>query len=111
MIKIVKSAMEWKSLMDSSKLKPLLVDFSAEWCGPCKSLFPVLSKISETKSSSITFAKVDTDEFPDLARKYKITSLPTMKLFIDSQEKSQLVGAQSPTQIISFLDSQITQNK
>lgn len=67
----------------------ILVDFGAEWCGPCKMIKPVLEEVY-TKGFNVAY--VDIDASPKLAKKYKVTSVPTMVVFVDGEEKSRFVG-------------------
>ena len=70
----------------------ILVDFFATWCGPCKMLAPVYSELSEEMAGKAEFLKVDIDESMDLARKFSITTVPTVVVFKDGKEMDRLVG-------------------
>ena len=70
----------------------VLVDFFATWCGPCKMLAPVYSELSEEMAGNAEFLKVDIDESMDLARKFSITTVPTVVVFKDGKEMDRLVG-------------------
>ncbi|MBQ8998047.1 MAG: thioredoxin [Clostridium sp.] len=70
----------------------VLVDFFATWCGPCKMLAPVYSALSEEMAGNAEFLKVDIDESMDLARKFSITTVPTVVVFKDGKEMDRLVG-------------------
>jgi thioredoxin 1 len=83
---------------------PVLVDFWADWCGPCHMVAPVLEEIAGEKQEKLTIAKLDIDENPETARRYGILSIPSMLLFVDGIEKRRLVGARGKTQILSELD-------
>ena len=72
--------------------KPALVDFWAEWCGPCKMLSPVVDSVSEQLSDKVDFYKVNVDEEAELAREYGIMSIPTLILFKDGEIVEQSIG-------------------
>ena len=87
---------------------PVLVDFWAEWCGPCHMVAPVLEEIANEKHGALTIAKLDIDANPDTARRYGILSIPSMLLFVDGVEKRRLVGARGKQQILGDLAEFIT---
>lgn len=82
---------------------PVLVDFYADWCGPCKMMSPILDEISQEFEGKIKIAKVNVDDNPDLSSKYKIMSIPNMILFENGVKKENIVGARSKDDIIRFL--------
>ena len=73
--------------------KPVLVDFFATWCMPCKMVAPVIEKVAESYADKVTVGKVDIDEEPDLAAAYNVQSVPSILLFKDGKLASTLVGA------------------
>lgn len=81
--------------------KPVLVDFWAEWCGPCRMISPVLEELSNEYGDKITVAKVNVDFEPDLAMRYNVTGIPLVGLFQGGQMVKQLVGARPKA---SYLD-------
>jgi thioredoxin 1 len=83
----------WESEVVSSET-PVLVDFWAEWCGPCHAVAPVLDKIVEERQGELKLVKVNIDEQPELAGKFGVASIPTMILFKDGEPAAAAIGAQ-----------------
>jgi thioredoxin 1 len=104
-IKVVSDASFETDVINSSQ--PVLVDFWAEWCGPCKALSPVLEEIANEYDGRITIAKVNVDENAQIPPKYGIRGIPTMLLFKDGVVEATKVGALSKANLSAFLDSNI----
>ena len=75
--------------------KPVLVDFYADWCGPCKMMIPVLDQLSGEKADQLEIYKINVDENPDVAKQYRVMSIPNMILFKDGEAALNIVGAMS----------------
>ncbi len=86
---------------------PVLVDFWAEWCGPCKMIAPVLEEVAVSHAGKIKIAKVDVDDNREVAAKYGIRGIPTLMIFKNGELAAQKVGALSKAQLTAFVDSQV----
>ncbi len=86
---------------------PVLVDYWAEWCGPCKAIAPTLEEVAKEYSGKLKVAKVNVDENQEIPRKYGIRGIPTLMLFKNGNIEATKVGALSKSQLTAFLDSNI----
>ena len=105
MIKHVSDSTFEKDVINAGQ--PVLVDFWAEWCGPCKMFAPVLDEIAKEYQGKITIAKMDIDANPATPVKYGIRGIPTVILYKSGQAQAQKVGALSKSQLTAFLDSHL----
>jgi thioredoxin 1 len=87
--------------------EPVVVDFWAEWCGPCKMVAPVLDEIAQEQSGKIAVRKLNVDENPEIARRYQVMSIPTMIVFKDGQEAGRIVGAKGKGQLLQEINGYI----
>ena len=87
--------------------KPVLVDYWAEWCGPCKMIAPILDEVSKDYDGRLQIAKMNVDENRDVPAKFGIRGIPTLMLFKDGQLAATKVGALSKAQLTAFLDGHL----
>ena len=86
---------------------PVLVDYWAEWCGPCKAIAPLLEELAKEYGGKLKIAKVNVDENQQLAKKYNIRAIPTLMIFKDGNVQASKLGMMSKPQLTAFLDSNI----
>jgi thioredoxin 1 len=87
--------------------KPVLVDYWAEWCGPCKMIAPILDEVSAAYQDKLQIAKMNVDENREIPAKFGIRGIPTLMLFKDGQLAATKVGAMSKAQLTAFIDQQL----
>jgi len=87
--------------------RAVLLDFWAEWCGPCKMIAPVLEEVAVSHADKLAVVKLNVDENPNIAQKFGIRSIPTLVLFKDGEVQAQKMGAMSKSQLDEFLDTNL----
>ena len=105
LIKHVTDATFEADVLKSSQ--PILVDYWAEWCGPCKMIAPILDEVSAAYAGKLNIAKMNVDENREIPAKFGIRGIPTLMLFKDGQIAATKVGALSKAQLMAFIDEQL----
>jgi putative thioredoxin len=95
-------------ILEGSMVQPVLVDFWADWCQPCKTLMPILAKLAHEYQGAFVLAKINTEEQQELAGQFQIRSIPACKLFVNSQMVDEFTGALPEEQLRTFLDKHVS---
>lgn len=98
-----------KDVLEASHVRPVLVDFWAPWCGPCRILSPTLEKLAEEAGDSWTLIKVNTESEPELAVRYNIRGIPTVKLFVNGKVTGEFIGALPENEVRRWLDQHLVE--
>ena len=93
------------AVIDRSREVPVVVDFWAPWCGPCRQLTPALERAAEARAGKVELVKVNTDENQNVSRAFQVQGIPAVKAFKDGREVAQFVGAVPPAQVERFFDA------
>lgn len=96
-----------KDVIEASETTPVLVDFWAEWCGPCHMLSPTLEKLAEEAGDKWILTKLNTEIQPDIAMKYNIRSIPNVKMFYKGVVSNEFIGALAESDVVSWLDEHL----
>ncbi len=92
------------AVLEQSKTKPVVVDFWAEWCGPCKAMAPILDEVAEHYGDKVDLVKLDVDAHPSVSQQYGVQSIPTTIYFKDGKPAGMSVGLTDKTELLSHID-------
>ena len=106
MVNEIKNSQQFEQLVLNSA-NPVFVDFWAEWCGPCRSVSPVVEELSSEYDGKVDFVKINVDENAELAQKYNVFSIPTLAIFKNGEVVSQKVGASTKESFKTMIDSSL----
>lgn len=99
----IKSFEEFENYIKLSKRIPVLIDFYAEWCMPCRFLAPILERVKEKLKGKIEIVKINVEEFPEISMEFSVMGVPTVVLLKNEEEVDRFVGAKSEQEIIEWL--------
>jgi len=103
---VIDSAQDFDAMLAASSV-PIVVDFWAEWCGPCRAMAPEFEKVAKATAGKWLVVKVDTDKVPELSQRYRIMSIPTLAVFRDGKESKRRSGAMPAHDIQQFMHSTV----